>query len=111
MATQLAVTAVEESTYVITAAFKDEDGTAVTPQTVVWTLTDKDGTVINSREDVSETPDTSISVVLTGDDLAVSTVGRTRVLTILATYNSDYGSLLKLKAAATFSVENLIAVT
>jgi|APSaa5957512622_1039677.scaffolds.fasta_scaffold64907_3 hypothetical protein len=111
MATQLAVTAVEESTYAVTAAFKDEDGTAITPQTILWTLTDKLGTVINLRENISVVPATSITIVLTGDDLATSTVGRTRVITILATYNSDYGTLLKLKGAATFDIENLVAVS
>jgi hypothetical protein len=111
MSTNLTVSAVEKSTYIVTAAFVNEDGDAVTPETVVWTLSDIDGTVINSRENVSETPATTVNIVLTGDDLGVSTVGPKRVVTVLATYNSDYGSLLKLKAAATFIIENLVVVT
>jgi hypothetical protein len=111
MTTQLAVTAIEESTYIVTAAFVDEDGDAVTPQTVIWSLTDIEGTVINSLEDISETPATTVNIVLTGDDLGVVATGRMRVVTVEATYNSTYGTGLKLKGAATFAVENLVKVT
>jgi len=110
MATNLTVSAVEESTYIVSAAFTDEDGTAVTPSTVTWTLTDMDGTIINSREDVSETPASTVYIVLTGDDLAV-TGTRTRTVTVSATYDSTYGTGLSLKAAAVFNLENLISIS
>jgi len=110
MATQLSVSAIEESTYIVAAAFTDEDGAPVSPVTVSWTLTDIDGAVINSRQDVSETPDTTVNIVLTDDDLVVSG-SSTRVVTVSATYNSDYGTGLTLKAAATFNLENLVSVT
>jgi len=110
MSTQLSVRAVEESTYIVTATFLDEDENLVVPNTMTWSLTDIDGTVVNSREDVSETPASVVSIVLTGDDLAVSG-DRTRVVTVSATYDSSYGSGLYLKAAALFDIENLVAVT
>jgi hypothetical protein len=110
MATHLSVAAVEESTYVVTAAFTNEDGDPVIPSTVVWTLSDIDGTIINSRENVAETPATTVNIVLTGDDLAVSG-SYTRIVTVIALYNSDYGTGLSLKAAASFNLENLVVVT
>ena len=67
----LTLAAVEESSYIVNAAFEDEDGNAKSPDSVTWTLTDKYGTIINSREDVSETPGTSIDMVLYGDDLQI----------------------------------------
>jgi len=111
MATNLTVAAVEESTYIVTAAFTDEAGTAVVPSAITWTLTDIDGTVINVRKDVVvAVPAESINIVLTGDDLVVSG-SRTRIVTVSATYNSDYGTGLSLKAAATFNLENLVSVS
>jgi len=110
MSTQLTVTAVEESTYIVVATFVDEDDALITPNTITWTLSDLDGTIINSRENVSITPDTSVNIVLSGDDLAVSG-SRTRVVTVKATYDSSYGVGLTLKAAAKFDIENLVVVT
>jgi len=109
MATKLLVSAVEESTYIVSAAFTDEDGVAVIPTAITWTLTDGKGVTINSRLDVVITPASTIYIVLTGDDLAVSG-SRMRIVTVNATYNSSYGTGLKLKGAATFNLENLVSV-
>lgn len=111
MPTLLSTLAVEESTYVVTAAFTDEDGTVVTPSSVTWTLTDNRGNIINNRNAVSATPGTSIDIVLTGDDLAIGTNGEERTVTIDATYNSDLGSGLKLKDECTFKIHNLLNVS
>jgi len=102
--------AIEDSTYVVTAAFTDEDGNDVTPNTVTWTLTTTNGTVINSRQDVSETPGTSVDIVLSGDDLAIGSNGQHRILTVEATYDSSYGTDLPLKARCSFKIESLVAV-
>jgi len=112
MATELTVSATEGSTYVITASFTDEDGSAVVPDTVTWTLTDTLGTVINSRQDVSETPASSIEIVLTGDDLAVDGYNSpVRVFTVEGTYTSlTHGAGLLLTGSATFTVERLAGV-
>jgi hypothetical protein len=114
MPTYLTTTAEEESTYLISAAFTDENDVAVVPDTITWTLTDADGNVINSREDVSvSSPAASVDIVLSGDDLGLQ-AGETgdvvRILTIEATYDSDAGDDLPLKDKATFIIKNLEAV-
>lgn len=109
MATNLTVSAVEESTYIVSAAFTDEDEAAVVPTAITWTLTDINGVVINDREDVAITPAATVYIVLTGDDLAVSDTP-VRVVTVSATYNSTYGTGLSLKGAAIFKLENLVAI-
>lgn len=115
MPTYLTTTAEEESTYIVTAAFTDEDGNDAVPDTITWTLTDIAGNVINSRAAVSyNSPASSVDIVLSGDDLALQ-AGETgnvvRVLTIEATYDSDAGSDLPLKDTATFLIKNIEAVT
>lgn len=88
--------AVSKSTYVVPLTFRDAAGAAVVPDSVLWTLTDPDtGTVINSREDVSETPAAEIEVVLSGDDID-SADGRERKLAVAAVYDSDEGQNLPL---------------
>jgi hypothetical protein len=69
---KLTTEAVEESTYVITLAFANKAGAAVTPDSATWTLTDGAGTVINSRSGVTIAPlAASVDVVLSGLDLAM----------------------------------------
>lgn len=58
----------------IKITWRDTDTTPVTPSSVKWTLTnhpphDIVPDVINSKEDVSETPGTTNTIVLSGDDL------------------------------------------
>lgn len=106
----------EKSTGVATCAFKDENGQAVTPTSATWTLSDTSGTVINSREDVViSSLDTSVDIVLSGDDLAISAGfagdAEERVLTVEAVYDSDLGSDLPAKAECHFYIENLAAIT
>lgn len=116
MATRITTKATEESTYIITVSFTDEDGNAVTPNSIVWTLTDLDGTVINSREDVSiGSPASSVDIVLSGDDLQVqsSESGRkyvSRLFTVEAVYDSNAGSDLSLKDDAVFDIDCLAVV-
>jgi hypothetical protein len=101
------VNANEESTYIINVAFEDEDDNAVTPDSVTWTLTDGSGNVINNRLHVSETPATSIDIVLSGDDLAIGTNGRSRTVTIEAVYDSAAGNDLPLNDEVTFNITDL----
>lgn len=77
MPTKLTTDANEESTYVINVAFTDEDGTAVVPDSVEWSLHDEDGDVINSKSAQSETPASNIDITLSGDDLSIQS-GETR---------------------------------
>jgi len=105
--------AIEESTYIITVETKDENGDAITPLTLTWTLTDPKARVINSRSDVSVTsPTSSEDIVLSGDDLALGqNDNRIRIFTAEATYSGTYGASLPLKKSAQFKIDNLIKVT
>lgn len=107
MAITLALHAVEGSTYVVNAAFEDENGTATVPTAITWTLMDEAGAVVNDRENVVVTvPAASIDIVLSGDDLELdSYVGSKRSLTVEATYNSDLGAGLPLKAECLFPID------
>ena len=112
MPTTLTTHAVEQSTYKVTAAFTDDDGVSVVPTSIVWTLTDSSGTVINSRQDVSITPASSVTIALTGDDLALtSDADAVRIVTIEAVYTSDLGTGLTLKDSCRFVIDNLKAIS
>jgi len=111
MPVTLSTSAIEKSTFVITATFKDENGSAVTPTSITWTLTDGDGNVINNRDAVSITPNTSVDIVLSGDDLALTSGSALRILTTEAVYSSSAGTNLPLKDSVSFLVKNLVAVT
>ena len=105
--------AVEESTYAITAAFLDSDGNAVVPNALTWSLSDKDGTIINSREDVAiGTPASSVTVVLSGDDLALSDPDNpVRIFIIQGDYDDPtLGAGLPIQDEARFEIENLTIV-
>ena len=106
----------EESSGVITLTYTDEDGNAVTPATGTWTLTDKDGTVINSRSDVAiSSLSTTNDVLLSGDDLAFQTSesGREvveRLFVFEGTYNSLLGNGIPLKEQGRFFIDNIQVV-
>lgn len=108
MAETLSDEALEDSTFVVTATFTDEDEAAVTPQTIEWSLKDENGNVVNSRSAESETPGTSIDILLSGDDLdpGTATVGKV-LLTVTATYNSTLGNDLPLMGQCWIDVEAL----
>jgi len=104
--------ALELSTYIIAVSFLDEDGTPVSPNTLIWTLTDSAGNVINSKENVSVFGlATVVDIVLSGSDLRTTTTGETRILTVRATYDSDAGMNLPLNAEVSFAIKNLLKVT
>lgn len=110
MPSTLSVHAVDRSTYVVTAAFTDEDGTAVVPTSIIWTLSAR-GVVVNGREDVSVTPPAStIEIVLKGDDLAFAD-HKFRQVTIFAVYDSTLGTGLPLRDQVSFEIDDLQMVT
>jgi hypothetical protein len=93
------------STYILKVDFTDADGTAVTPNTVVWSLTDVNGNIINGRDDVELTPDTTVYIVMSGDDLLLED-GDERRCTVDAVYNSTtYGNNLPLVEQAIFEID------
>jgi hypothetical protein len=64
---------IEESSGCVTIRFRDRDDQPVTPNGANWTLTDEDGAVINSRENILiSSPATQEEILLQGDDLAIS---------------------------------------
>lgn len=106
----LTTAAVEESTFAVTATFTDEDGAPLTPTALTWTLTDLHGTVINGRLEQAITPASSVTVVLSGLDLALPDPSdNRRVMLFEGTYNSSLGSNLSLKDQVEFPIVDLAA--
>ncbi len=109
MPTTLDKKAVEQSTFVVTASFTDENGDTVVPNTLKWSLVDSDGKAVNDRRNVSVTPDSSVDVILSDNDLKIDK-DRDKILRWIVfegTYDSDLGSDLPLKEQAEFTVLNL----
>lgn len=111
MTTKLALKAFERSSYVISVAFKDDNGTAVTPNKVSWDLSTLGGTIINNRLNVSETPATSIDIVLSGSDLrTLASEGNRqivgRLVTIRGSYDSAAGTDLELSGDVKFDLQS-----
>lgn len=105
--------AVEESTFAIISAFTDSAGNDVIPNTLTWSLADRDGTIINAREDVSiVTPAASVTVVLSGDDLALADPDNPmRVFLIQGDYDDPaLGAGKPIKDEAIFEIENLTII-
>ena len=103
--------AVEESTYVITVSFKDEDDNLITPDSATWTLSDTSGNIINNREDiVISALASSVDITLSGDDLAIQTGESGNYHNRIFTVEAIYGGL-PLKDQLKFPVFNLTVVT
>lgn len=106
----------ERSTLAITVNFTDDDGNAVVPSSAAWTLIDKNGTIINNREDEIISPAASVTIVLVGDDLQITDGEDTsnvvlREFLIEGTYNSSIGYNLPFKETCYFYVRNLFTVS
>lgn len=71
--------------------FYDEDGAAMTPDTLYWSLTDMAGNVINARSAVVvSVPSTYLTLKLSGDDLKVEGDDiASRLITYYGTYTSS----------------------
>lgn len=101
----------ENGTIVLDVSFLDEDGIAVIPATIAWTLTDDVGTIINSRHAVSvAVPAAAIHIVITGDDAAIlsDTDQGKRVVLLEWTYNSTLGAGLAATDEILFSVRDTV---
>jgi hypothetical protein len=115
MPTELTSNAVEQSTFAISAAFTDDEGVAVIPTSITWTLCNDWGAIIDSLENKAvETPASSITIILRGDNLKIldqENDFETRFLEISALYNSDLGDDLPLNDRAEFKVVNLRSIS
>lgn len=102
----------EQGSFFADVQFKDEDGAPFVPNDDIrWTLSDTVGNVI--RDAVAFTPpDSSITIVLKGSDLAVAAplVGSERRLLIACTYDSELEDGLPFKDEITFDIEDYVAV-
>jgi len=101
----------EGSTYIVNAAFTDEEGDDAVPDSVVWTLRDAiTEDIINSREDVSETPAASVDILLYGADLTLFT-GETnqvlRELIVEAIYDSVLADDLPLRNSVRLIIDEV----
>jgi hypothetical protein len=105
----------EESTLVITATFFDENDDPVTPKTANWTLSDLDGTVINTRSDVdlAAVLATEIDIALSGDDLALQNATDTgrRAFLVKSTYDSALGNDLPLNEETQFDINDFVKIS
>lgn len=104
----------EKGTFFVRSAFTDEDKIAAVPNvgSLTWTLSDARGSVINSRLNQAITSASTITIVLSGADLAVSNPDDLlRVVTIQGTYNSSLGNNLTLKDEVGFYIDDLLVVT
>lgn len=104
MATTLTLHAMEEGTYMIVASFTDENNRATIPTELAWTLTNRDGSIVNARDEVVVTPASSVTIVLYGDDLAGHGL---KVFIIEGMYDSDEGLNLPLKGVACFTTDDI----
>jgi len=91
--------------------FKDSEnnGAAVTPESVTWSLMTLDGTIINSREDVVIAPASYLEIWLSGDDLAIldeTNPYELRKILVEAVYDNGAEDV-PLKDEGQFSVENI----
>jgi hypothetical protein len=105
----------EEGTAVVQCVFTDEDGGAVAPSSLTWTLSDRQGTIINSREDVDVSEGdlaSTTNIVLSGNDLAFLTDEEgdvaERIMTLKGVYSSTYGDDLPLRYEILFYISNLV---
>ena len=107
----ISITANQDSTFVVVAEFFDEDGVAVTPSSLVsWELQDNEGNQIATDTVPAAS---SVSIVLSGTDLAVSdseellnnSNNARRTIIVSTTYDSSLGSGFALKEAEYFEIE------
>ena len=84
---RLTLNANDASTYLVDYAIKDPDGDAVVPTSLMWSLRNQQGLIINNRLNVVvDNPAATGTITLYGDDLAYIN-GNRRYLTLYATYS------------------------
>jgi len=103
----------EGNASVWTVSFTDENGLPMTPQTIVWNLSDDKGNIINWRHDVPiAVPAQSVTIVLTGEDtMRLTFDDDMRCLKVSGTYNSSNGQGLTFAAQYYFGLIPLAVET
>ena len=101
----------EGSTYIVNVSFYNEDSEAMVPTTMEWSLRANYQQIINSHVNESITPATTVTIVLTADDLLYEENSSTmRVITMVGTYNSSYGTGLDIAEEFTFNINPLVGI-
>ena len=115
MPTKLSDKAIESSTFGIKVDFTakadptDKIGTPFTPNAgLSWSLKEKNGVVVNDRINVPLTPAESVTIVLSGNDLALRGSPVRRYVTVKGTYNGVFGNNLPLIDEVSFQIQNLV---
>jgi hypothetical protein len=105
---QIMTIVLERSTVALVASFRDENDDLVTPTAIEWDLTDGDGNIINNRDGQSVAVANTITIVLSGDDLALTNGddGK-RQAVIRGVYDGDLGSDLPIVGVLEFTVRNI----
>lgn len=111
MPTILSSQPTQNGTYIVTISFIDENGDAFSPVTLFWSLVDINGDIVNNREDVEiSNPTSEESIVLSGDDLAVTDeLSTRRIVLISGTYNSTLGNGLPLVDSVAFTIRRQVS--
>ena len=114
MPTKLLEKAIEGSTFAIKTDFtvktdpSDEVGIPFTPNSgLTWSLTDKDGNIVNNRLDEGIASAESVVIVLKGDDLLLTGGPVRRYVIIRGTFDGVLGNDLPLIDEASFLIQNL----
>jgi hypothetical protein len=83
----------------------DEEDNTVTPTSIVWSLSDAHGTIINERHNAVVAPASTVSWRLTAEDLAIGSTNNIRIITVFALYDSTLGTDNRLRVQAKFPIE------
>lgn len=113
MPVSIADPAIEQSTFEVEFTFIDEDGNAVAPDTMTWTLHDGDLKPVNDREaEVIVTPGQTEIILLQGDDLKLDGNDPiTRYILLEGTYTSvTHGAGLPFRDQIAFGIEPLLKI-
>ena len=108
MTTELWPVAEDDGTYTLHCEIKDPDGDEIPAadiSSILWTLTDNAGNVINGRSDVAPAIENPLEIVLGAADLDYSD-GAERLITVTVVY--DLGTLVD---SASFTIEDPDAVS
>jgi len=101
----------DKSTYIITLTFFDETGVAINPTSIIWSLFDGGGNVVNLKSDIHASSNNGmVVVVLQGDDLDPGTtnLSRKRRFAVSALYDASINNELFTELPLNDEIEFLI---
>lgn len=108
MPTKLTKKADEGGTYVVVVTFSELGELVIPNSGLKWNLSDKNGNIINDKQDVDIDSDSTINIVVKGDDLLLNGAPALRFITIVGTYDSDLQNDLPLVKEVSFQIDDLV---